>query len=309
MAKLIRDYILVLVGFIFIVASPALLYGRHDPLMPGMERENTLGFHIIDYIQQVEEIIRKLFQKETWLHNQSVIKVPRAEGFSLFEILPQRLFYSFEILAYSLLIAISIAFIFSLLIQLSPRAIKRVASHVLFLLGSLPDIFYIIALQVFVIYFFKRTGILLVQIAVFKEKIYLAPILCLTIIPTVYLIRMLLLHLEEESEKEYSEFAKSKGLARVYIMIIHNLRNALNSLANRTKIIAAFMLSNLFIIETLFNIDGIMPLLVRTSGVDQFIILSAIFTTIYFCLFIITFFKLIYQKFLKREGRIHENIV
>jgi len=309
MFKLIKDYLLILVGLLFLSASPVLFYGKQNPFMWQMNRDNELGFYFSDFIQQIVEIVQNLLQKETWLNNHNIIFTSRQEGFSLIEILPQRLLYSLEIFTYSLGIAICSAFVFGLFIQLSPRIIKRVSSYILFILGSMPDILYIIALQVFVIYIFKSTGVLLVEIAVYNDKIYLAPILCLTIIPTVYLIRMLILHLEEEDEKPYSEFAKAKGLTRLYIMVIHNLRNALNSLMGRTKVVAAFMLSNLFMIEVLFNINGIMSFLIRATGVELFILLSVIATTIYIFALIIELFKIIYSKFIQREGIVDDSIV
>ena len=49
-----------------------------------------------------------------------------------------------------------------------------------------------------------------------EERIRLLPIICLTIPTTLLFIKLLLLRFKEELEKDYSLFAKSKGLLTVY---------------------------------------------------------------------------------------------
>lgn len=56
---------------------------------------------------------------------------------------------------------------------------------------------------------------------------YTLPILCLSVMPIILSLRILLFHMEEEWEEPYIENAKSKGLTRLYILIHHIMPNTL----------------------------------------------------------------------------------
>lgn len=60
-----------------------------------------------------------------------------------------------------------------------------------------------------------------------EERIRLLPIICLTIPTTLLFIKLLLLRFKEELEKDYSLFAKSKGLSLRHILTHHISRNVL----------------------------------------------------------------------------------
>lgn len=60
-----------------------------------------------------------------------------------------------------------------------------------------------------------------------EERISLLPIICLTIPTTLLFIKLLIFRFKEELEKEYSLFAKSKGLSLRHILTHHISRNVL----------------------------------------------------------------------------------
>jgi len=52
--------------------------------------------------------------------------------------------------------------------------------------------------------------------------------------------------------------AKGKGLTRLQVLVVHIFRNAIITLMFHFKTIFWFSLSNLFVLEIIFNIYGIM---------------------------------------------------
>ncbi|ANU12174.1 peptide ABC transporter permease [Planococcus antarcticus DSM 14505] len=56
----------------------------------------------------------------------------------------------------------------------------------------------------------------------------------------------------------YVELARSLGFSKVYIILVHLFRNAIVSVFFQSKKTMWFMLSNLFVLELMFNLPGIM---------------------------------------------------
>lgn len=71
------------------------------------------------------------------------------------------------------------------------------------------------------------------------------------------MFRTILYHIEQEWEENYILTVKGKGLTRVHILIHHILPRAFKSLFFQSKVIIWFMVSNLLVVELLFNIFGI----------------------------------------------------
>jgi peptide/nickel transport system permease protein len=71
--------------------------------------------------------------------------------------------------------------------------------------------------------------------------------------------------MEEEFNKQYIDTAKGKGIGRFRILWRHVLPNTLLSVFHQSRNILWFMLSNLLMVEYLFNIYGVTTL-VREMG-------------------------------------------
>ncbi|WP_270182530.1 ABC transporter permease subunit [Alkalihalobacillus sp. CinArs1] len=169
----------------------------------------------------------------------------------------------FTYLNYSLILlfsALILAFISALgatyLTMMLPIKFKQMIKRGSFLFESLPDVFILACVQIGVIWFYKKTSILLVDIAAF-ERIYAMPILVLSILPALLFYRIMLHVFEEEAEKPYVELAKTKGVAGTALMFVHMFRNALLPIYFHSRSIIWFALSNLFIMEFVFNLNGI----------------------------------------------------
>lgn len=164
----------------------------------------------------------------------------------------------------SLFIAFCIVYV---IMSSSPRIQHRIKSFLIFL-ESIPDILLILVSQILVVWFFKQTGFLPFQIAsIGGESIRGLPILCLSIPTTIMFVKMVVLRFENELEKDYVLFAKAKGLGRFHILNRHILRNVLLSTLFFAKTNIFFMLSNLYIIEWIFNTGGIFMFLKSYEGI------------------------------------------
>jgi peptide/nickel transport system permease protein len=167
-------------------------------------------------------------------------------------------FYSMEIFFASFFLAVAAAFIFAYLtFFLSPKWQKAV-KFLAFIGESLPDVFIIIIVQLAVVMIYLKTHLLVADTAgVWGNHVYFLPILCLSLLPAFLFYRMVLLSCEEQMDMDYIELAKSKGLTKQTLLIRHITRNILVTVFFYSKSIIWLMLSNLLIVEYLFNITGI----------------------------------------------------
>ncbi|WP_391115782.1 ABC transporter permease subunit [Psychrobacillus sp. L3] len=167
--------------------------------------------------------------------------------------------YSLEILVLSLVVAIVLALSFTIITMLYKEKVRQRIKTIFFFLESLPDILVILLVQLTVIMIHKHTGIFVSKIAVTGgDKIYMLPVFCLMILPMVQLYRLCMLTFEAEERKMYVELAKSLGFSKLVILLIHIFQNAIISIFFQSKKTMWYMLSNLFILERMFNMPGIM---------------------------------------------------
>jgi peptide/nickel transport system permease protein len=243
LVQIVIQFLLSCIGIILVGALPVLLSGI-----------NERKLYVKEYITSIKEIIYSIFHLEelTYFVFSSNIERP------LFPHLWDPIFYSLTVLFSALLLACVVALLLTIVSMLFSERIRSRLKLIFYVLESLPDIFVIIVCQFFVIIFFKQTGILLLEIAAISEqKVYTLPILCLAILPTIQLYRLSMLTFEEESRKNYVELAQSIGLGKLFIIVIHIFRNAIISVFFQSKKTVWFMLSNLFVLELLFNIAGV----------------------------------------------------
>ncbi|WP_408007602.1 ABC transporter permease subunit [Pseudalkalibacillus sp. A8] len=193
--------------------------------------------------------------------------------------------YSMTIFFGALLLGLFLAIMFTFCTALLPRFVKKMVYGMLTLLESIPDLFIVISLQLLIVYIYQKTGWLISNVTVvYDDKIYLLPILVLSVLPTIQLFKITFLLLEEERNKPYVNVAKSMGMGDYYILIRHVFRNVLFNLFLYFKTIFVFMLSNLFIMEYVFNIHGLMRIML-SPNIFVFIVSSIMITIPFLFLF------------------------
>ncbi|WP_141550520.1 ABC transporter permease subunit [Bacillus tropicus] len=163
---------------------------------------------------------------------------------------------------------------------------QKMWNGVFLTLESIPDILLILLSQLLVVILFQKTGFMPVKLAgLGEERIRLLPIICLTIPTTLLFIKLLLLRFKEELEKDYSLFAKSKGLSLRHILTHHISRNVLLTTIYYAKTNILFMLSNLYIIEWIFNTYGMFVFVKENSKLEIFTVSLVILYVPLFILF------------------------
>ncbi|MBM6617926.1 hypothetical protein [Bacillus suaedaesalsae] len=273
MMRIVRNFIYIIIGFVLISATPGLFLGEKGFL------------HFIQFFQLAIVNVKELFVPYSWEFYMGTGMDQKT--YPLFPILWERYFYSMKVFAISLVIGIVVTYIFLVFVHLLPKKLRKFVYSFTHLLESLPDVFIIVSLQLGIILFFKKTNILLAEIAVYQNDIYLLPVICLSIIPIILLFKSTLFFIKEEETKRYVELARTIGLSDFRIMFVHIFRNVLYSLFYRSKLIFSFMLSNLLIIEYLFNMYGALQFLLIARGAE-FIITTTIIFMPFFIYFTVT---------------------
>lgn len=176
----------------------------------------------------------------------------------LFPIILLALWSSMRILFLAITISLGASLILLIIYTVSGRIVKNAIKSVAAVLESVPDIFVIATLQLFIIWFFKKTGILLGDVASLDpNEIIFLPAVTLSVLPTFFFLGLMISFVKEEEDLPYVELARSKGLTKYRILFIHMIRNILVSLTYHGKQIVWMMLSNLLILEYLYNVFGV----------------------------------------------------
>ncbi|QHA90589.1 hypothetical protein [Bacillus sp. N1-1] len=161
------------IGFQFIAAFlGVLLLGAIPGLFNGMKLDPG------GYIRRLQRTIEEL------IHFQQLTFRSGNESYQLFPLIFEYLFYSIIILFSALILAFFVAFLFTYLTYISPSFIQKWFKRVAFLTESFPDVFILAIVQIGVIWVYKKTEILLMDVAAY-ERIYTMPILILSILPLV----------------------------------------------------------------------------------------------------------------------------
>lgn len=167
--------------------------------------------------------------------------------------------YSLEILFLALIAAVTVSLILTVITMLLSEKGRERVKMALYFLESIPDLLIIMLAQLTVVLVYKQTGFLISKIAAIgDDRIYWLPVLCLAILPTIQLYRLAMLTFQEEERQMYVDLARALGFSKVYIILVHMFRNAIISVFFQSKKTMWFMLSNLFVLELMFNLPGIM---------------------------------------------------
>ncbi|MFJ8453780.1 ABC transporter permease subunit [Bacillus paramycoides] len=184
------------------------------------------------------------------------------------------------------LLSLLIAYVLVVWVLQRSHMKQKVWNGVFLTLESIPDILLILLSQLLVVIVFQKTGFMPIKLAgIGEERVRLLPIICLTIPTTLLFIKLLLLRFREEMEKDYSIFAKSKGLSLRHILTHHISRNVLLTTIYYAKTNILFMLSNLYIIEWIFNTYGMFVFVKENSKLEIFTVSLVILYVPLFILF------------------------
>jgi ABC-type dipeptide/oligopeptide/nickel transport system permease component len=215
------------------------------------------GFYPINYFKAVFETFSRLFSiydsKFTYISSE----------YDIFPYIVDKYIYTMSILFSALVITIIVSFFFSYVFLFFSRYFKRMFKRLLLVADSIPDIIIILVSQLLVIRLYQATGFKVLKLYGIGDNVYLLPIICLSFVPIVMVIKIMIKIFEEEIEEQYVEFAIAKGLSRSEVFFNHVVRNVMKSLYSHIGLIYWYMLSSLFVIEYLFQMQGFTLLIYR----------------------------------------------
>lgn len=233
-------------------------------------------FSFTNYVTYLKNTVQSLLHPSEMMVYKDIYRFKFGEDYynwtnkkySVFPVFWEYYSYSMKIFLTSLVVSIAGGVLLTYVTSFFSKKVVRKISHVLSLLEALPDIFVIFVVQFFIIWFFKKTDILLYPIAGGFEEVYFVPILVLSLLPTLFFFKVSLFMTMEEYEQLYVEFATSKGLQSNTLFLKHIFRNAIIGIMSHSKAIIWIMLSNMIILERLFNISGITKYILTYNQTD-----------------------------------------
>jgi peptide/nickel transport system permease protein len=121
----------------------------------------------------------------------------------------------------------------------------------------------------------------------------------LSLLPTLFFYKVSLHMTMEEYEKPYAEFAISKGVRPNLLFLTHIFRNAVIGITSHSKAIIWLMLSNLIILERIFNIYGLTKYILNYKQIEIITFSLIMFYIPIFLILLIS--KLVIQRSTGRE--------
>ncbi|WIY63065.1 ABC transporter permease subunit [Bacillus arachidis] len=262
-------------------------------------------FQPLQFFKQIFTMLQEVLSPESLIVLSSEAKFGNLKKTPLFPTVLEPYIYSFTVLFTAFVLALFLSSSMAFFYFLAKDSIKRWINRLVFILEAVPDMMMMICLQMFFIWFLRKFGESPVTIISFNEnRAYLLPILSLAVLPTLQMFRMMILYIKEEHGKQYVEVAYGKGLSSSYILCIHLFKNISIHFFHHLKTIFVFLLSNLFILEFIFNMKGIIQFLFSKAFVSPsatFIILIMIILPFYIIFQIISLIMNRWQKQMKGE--------
>ncbi|ETI67078.1 ABC transporter permease subunit [Neobacillus vireti] len=240
MKRLLRSLIriiLILFGFLFIFTLPLVFGSAEDTVLVDFRSFwDGLKFNFQSLIQMNDSSYLELF-KELDITNSYQ--------------------YTMTILGGSLIVIIFLAIVISILIMLTPEKVSNRLKNGINFFEAVPDLLVILLFMLFVITLYKTTGLKFLQLyGVFGNKPYFVPIMTVSFLPLFLLLQFLVKVITEEQNQQYVLYAKAKGIGRLSILLVHIMRNIFPLLILQLRTIVWVLLSNIYLVEYVFNING-----------------------------------------------------
>ncbi|WP_066089896.1 ABC transporter permease subunit [Neobacillus novalis] len=246
--------ILLLISVSSITSLRSLVYLRDSAGF-----SHSFGFYPINFLKEIFITFIRLFS----IYDSKFFYM--GKEYDVFPYIIDKYIYTMSILFYAIIITILVSFLISYVFHFFSKRFKRLFEGILLIMDSIPDIIIILASQLLVIRLYQATGFKVLQLYGLRDNVYLLPIICLSFVPIVMVVKIMIKIFEEEIEEQYVEFAIAKGLSRSTVFIKHVVRNVIKSIFSHIGLIYWYMLSSLFVIEYLFQMQGFTSLLYRVN--------------------------------------------
>ncbi|MDQ1146553.1 peptide/nickel transport system permease protein [Bacillus sp. SORGH_AS 510] len=208
--------------------------------------------------------------------------------------------YSMTIVFAALLVVIIVGVIGAIMVKLSPKKLGSLFKKVIDFFESVPDLLVIFLFMFFVITLYKTTGLKFLQLyGIFGHKPYFVPIITISFLPTLFFMQFLIKALEGEESRDYVLYLKAKGMRKFRILLIHMIRNIFPILIIQLRTSIWIILSNLYLLEFMFNINGFTKTFPVAMGMGEFLLLVICLLLFTLPLLIVEAISLLVLKFFK----------
>lgn len=165
--------------------------------------------------------------------------------------------YSMSILILCLLVVIIAGLLLAFCVMMAPRKIRNSIKKLINIFEGIPDLLVIFLFMFFVITLYQKTGLKFLQLyGVFGNRPYFVPTVTISFLPTLLFVQFLIKILEEEENKIYVLFGKAKGVGRIKLLFGYLVPNTLPLVILQLRTSIWIILSNIYLIEFMFNIPG-----------------------------------------------------
>lgn len=258
---------------LFLLYSSIILIAAVPSFLAG---DDGIKFSLLRYGESVAVTLKNLLNPDSltlYIHSQNMILEPMPVNLSyefvneiyeipLFPEVWDIVIYTLILLLISFAAVIILAVMLGWCAELLPPSYKRAALRLSEFLEALPDLFFVFCIQLAVVWIYKKTGFLAANpFTSSREPSILLPVITLSIVPAIYLFRLQLVLSQTEIEKDYITFARSKGLSNSHIVFHHLLKNTISELSIHLPFITLLLFSQMIILEYLFNLNGIIQIL------------------------------------------------
>jgi len=291
MKRLLRIFIrfvLILVSLLFVFNLPGLLEIGKDKVQINI---NTFWSFV-----------------KSDLHSLTSINDPRYWEFVQTVDLAESYQYTMTILVLSLLLVTLLSVVISIIVFISPPKVRNLFRSIVNFFEAVPDLLIIFLFMFFVVTLYKTTGFKFLQLyGVFGKKPYFVPVMTVSFLPFFLLLQFLLKVITDEQNQLYVEYAIAKGIGQVRILGVHIFRNIFPLAISQLRSIVWVLLSNIYLVEFIFNINGFNQQLFKV------VIYGGNITTLVIFLFMLTIPLLIIESigwFLSRKvkGKVEASI-
>lgn len=191
--------------------------------------------------------------------------------------------YSMTVLTLCLLVVIFAGLLAAFCVLIAPRKIRNVIKKGFNLIEGIPDLLVIFLFMFFVITLYQKTGLKFLQLyGVFGHRPYFVPTFTISFLPTLLFVQFLTKVLEEEESKIYVLFGRAKGVGRIKLLFFHLVPNILPLMVFQLRTSIWIILSNIYLIEYMFNIPGFTKafdfLLFRGGNIAALVLCLLLFT-------------------------------
>ncbi|WNB91586.1 ABC transporter permease subunit [Bacillus sp. NEB1478] len=268
----LKQILLLGISIILLSSTPSFFVG-----------EDYVKFSISHYINTVSEVMVNLLNPNSltlYTHsqtlafakmpiNRSVVFLNQISERPLFPEILDMVFYILCLLLASFAITFLSVVLFGWIIELLPSPLKKAALWISDLLEALPDLFFVFCVQLAVVWIYRQTGWLAANpFTTSEQPPFLLPAFTMSIVPGIYLFRFQLLLSQQEMEKDYVTFAKSKGLSKSKVIFQHITKNTVRELTVHLPFIMLLLFSQMVVVEYLFNMNGVIRILLSEQPAE-----------------------------------------